>query len=116
MRVACTIIVYWGISASRARRYGLFSQLGLRANKRFNLTRRASGASHGILRCNPSMDGSRHPEYFWILENQWAQITAVPLLALYNGERGRAGFKWLFYGIYPAHLWLFYVVSNLIPR
>ena len=57
-----------------------------------------------------------NPEYFWILENQWAQITAVPLLALYNGERGRAGFKWLFYGIYPAHLWLFYVASNLIPR
>ncbi|NTU72242.1 MAG: hypothetical protein HGB10_10565 [Coriobacteriia bacterium] len=57
-----------------------------------------------------------NPEYFWILENQWAQLTVVPLLALYSGKRGRAGFKWLFYGIYPAHLWLFYVVSNLIPR
>ena len=57
-----------------------------------------------------------NPEHFWLLEIQWAQITAVPLIALYNGERGRAGFKWLFYGIYPAHLWLFYVVSNLMPR
>lgn len=57
-----------------------------------------------------------NPEYFWIFENQWAQIAAVPILALYNGQRGRAGFKWLFYAVYPAHLWLFYMVSNLIPR
>lgn len=35
---------------------------------------------------------------------QWASLLALPLLALYNGQRGRLRLKWLFYFYYPIHL------------
>ena len=35
---------------------------------------------------------------------QWLALFAVPLLALYNGKRGKLPLKWLFYVYYPAHL------------
>jgi len=35
---------------------------------------------------------------------QWCSLLALPLLALYNGKRGKAPLKWLFYVYYPAHL------------
>lgn len=38
---------------------------------------------------------------WWI---QWFGLLAIPLLAFYNGQRGRKNLKWLFYGYYPAHL------------
>ncbi len=41
---------------------------------------------------------------------QWLCLLAVPLLALYNGQRGKWKIKWLFYLFYPAHL----VVIQLI--
>lgn len=37
-------------------------------------------------------------------EGQWCALLAVPLLALYNGQRGKLPMKWLFYFYYPAHL------------
>ncbi len=38
----------------------------------------------------------------WV--GQWASLLTVPLLALYNGQRGKRKLKWLFYLYYPLHL------------
>lgn len=35
---------------------------------------------------------------------QWYALGALPLLALYNGQRGKWKLKWAFYLYYPAHL------------
>lgn len=35
---------------------------------------------------------------------QLGVLLSLPLLYLYNGQRGRLKLKWLFYGYYPAHL------------
>ena len=37
-------------------------------------------------------------------EGQWMSLATVPLLAFYNGKRGKWKLKWLFYIYYPAHL------------
>jgi hypothetical protein len=41
-------------------------------------------------------------------------LLAVPLLALYNGKRGKAKMKYLFYIFYPAHLVILYGIAMLI--
>jgi hypothetical protein len=41
---------------------------------------------------------------------QWMMIFAAPLLYFYNGNKGR-GMKYLFYLFYPAHIYIFYIVS-----
>lgn len=41
---------------------------------------------------------------------QWMMIFAAPLMYLYNGEKGR-GMKYLFYIFYPAHIYLFHMIS-----
>ena len=35
---------------------------------------------------------------------QWYGLLSLPLLALYNGKRGKAKLKYLFYFYYPLHL------------
>lgn len=45
---------------------------------------------------------------------QWLSYLAVPLLLLYNGQRGRARIGKLFYWYYPAHLVVIYAISLLI--
>lgn len=45
--------------------------------------------------------------------NQWFALTAVPLLAMYNGQRGKGNWGTLFYLYYPAHLVVIYVLSLL---
>lgn len=47
---------------------------------------------------------------------QWAALLTLPLLALYNGRRGKADLKWLFYVYYPAHLLVLEGVSLLLSR
>lgn len=42
---------------------------------------------------------------------QWACLAAFPLLALYNGQRGR-GNKYLFYTYYPAHLLVLWLIAQ----
>ncbi len=44
---------------------------------------------------------------------QWCGLCALPLLALYNGERGRWRMKYVFYIFYPAHFVLLYGISLL---
>jgi len=35
---------------------------------------------------------------------QWYSLAALPLLMLYNGERGKVNLKYLFYAYFPLHL------------
>lgn len=45
---------------------------------------------------------------------QWYSLLTLPLLALYNGTRGKAKLKYLFYIYYPAHLALLYLISLVV--
>lgn len=42
-------------------------------------------------------------------------LLALPLMLLYNGERGR-GMKYLFYAYYPAHVYVLAAVVSLLGR
>lgn len=42
---------------------------------------------------------------------QWYSLFAIPLLALYNGKRGKLNLKYLFYIYYPLHLAVIYLIS-----
>lgn len=44
---------------------------------------------------------------------QWFSLATVPLLAMYNGKRGKRKMKNLFYIYYPAHLVVIYLLSLL---
>ena len=46
---------------------------------------------------------------------QWMEVFAVPLMLLYNGQRG-AGHKKLFYWFYPAHVYVLYAASCAVMR
>lgn len=41
---------------------------------------------------------------------QWWSLAAIPLMALYNGQRGRLHIGWLFYLYYPLHLVVIYAI------
>lgn len=45
---------------------------------------------------------------------QWLSLLAVPLLLLYNGQRGKWRIKWLFYFYYPVHLAAIYFVGLIV--
>ena len=45
---------------------------------------------------------------------QWYALAAVPLLMLYNEQRGKAKLKYLFYIFYPAHMVAIYLVSQYL--
>ena len=40
--------------------------------------------------------------------SQWAMFSVIPFIHLYNGKRGKntASSKYLFYVVYPVHLWI----------
>ena len=44
----------------------------------------------------------------------WYSLLALPLLALYNGKRGSAKLKWVFYLFYPAHFAIIYGIGMLL--
>ncbi len=44
---------------------------------------------------------------------QWMMIFAIPIIAMYNGKRGK-GVKYLFYIYYPLHIYLFWFISKSI--
>ena len=45
---------------------------------------------------------------------QWYALAAIPLLMLYNGQRGKWKIGKLFYFYYPAHLVVIYLISLLL--
>ena len=45
---------------------------------------------------------------------QWWSLLSVPLLALYNGERGKRNMKYFFYILYPLHLVIIYGIMFLM--
>ena len=47
-------------------------------------------------------------------EGQVFALLAVPLIALYNGTRGKWKLKWFFYLFYPMHLVLIYLVGMFL--
>ena len=44
----------------------------------------------------------------------WWSLLTIPLLILYNGERGSRNLKYLFYLFYPLHLVLIYIIAFLL--
>ena len=44
----------------------------------------------------------------------WCSLLALPLLMLYNNQRGRMKLKYLFYIFYPSHLAAIYLVGMLL--
>lgn len=49
-------------------------------------------------------------DYGWV---QLFSLLALPLLALYNGQRGKWKLKYLFYIYYPVHLAILYLIAML---
>ncbi len=49
-------------------------------------------------------------------DNEWAMFAVIFFILLYNGERGRntAFSKYMFYIIYPVHLWILMIVRFCI--
>lgn len=47
-------------------------------------------------------------------KNQWYAFLSLPLLAIYNGTRGKHSMKYLFYVYYPAHLAVIYVIKHFL--
>ena len=45
---------------------------------------------------------------------QWFALLSAVLLALYNGERGKAKMKYVFYIFYPAHLVILYGIAIVL--
>ena len=45
---------------------------------------------------------------------QWFALLSIPLLALYNGKRGKHNLKYLFYIVYPLHLVIIYGIMFFI--
>ena len=45
---------------------------------------------------------------------QWYALMALPLLALYSGQRGKWKLKWLFYLYYPVHLVVLYGLAYIV--
>ncbi|WP_053954989.1 TraX family protein [Inediibacterium massiliense] len=41
---------------------------------------------------------------------QWMMVFSAPLFYLYNSQKGK-GMKYLFYTFYPAHIYVFYLIS-----
>lgn len=49
-------------------------------------------------------------------DNEWAMFAVIFFILLYNGERGRntRSSKYMFYVIYPIHLWILMIIRFII--
>ena len=47
-------------------------------------------------------------------QGQWFSLLALPLLALYNGQRGDWKLKWVVYFYYPVHLGLLWLLKMIL--
>ena len=46
---------------------------------------------------------------------QWCMVFALPFMLLYNKQKGR-GMKYFFYAFYPAHIYAFTILANIISK
>ncbi len=60
--------------------------------------------------------GFQNMEFFWEFEYQWMMIFALPFFLLYNGQRGKAKMKYFFYALYPLHLWIIFLLEQLVTK
>ena len=46
-------------------------------------------------------------------DNEWAMLLVIPFILLYNGKRGinNAFSKYMFYVVYPVHLWILMILN-----
>ncbi|MDR5587795.1 MULTISPECIES: TraX family protein [Clostridium] len=51
----------------------------------------------------------------FLINYQWIMIGALPLMLLYNGQKGK-GMKYLFYVYYPVHVYLLYILGILLIK
>lgn len=49
----------------------------------------------------------------FFINYQWMMIAALPLMLLYNGQKGR-GLKYLFYFFYPLHIAVLFLIGNVL--
>jgi hypothetical protein len=49
----------------------------------------------------------------FIMNYEWMSIMALPFVLFYNNKKGH-GYKHLFYAFYPAHIWLLFILSNVL--
>ena len=63
-----------------------------------------------------SVIGSTSLYHYLCFDNEWFNISVIPFILLYNGERGRNTklTKYMFYIVYPLHLWLLMIIRFLI--
>jgi len=47
------------------------------------------------------------------VQYQWGMIFALPIILLYNYKQGEK-YKYFFYFFYPIHIFLFWLISNLL--
>ena len=49
-------------------------------------------------------------------DNEWAMFAVIFFILLYNGERGKntPAAKYMFYGIYPIHIWILLIIRLAI--
>lgn len=84
--------------------YGL---LGVLAPVAVYLAKDRLQALFGLGLCLAGIAGSS----MWI---QWLSLGALPLLALYSGQRGSAKLKYFFYLYYPLHLAAIYLLGMFL--
>ena len=54
-------------------------------------------------------------ENLFILNPQWMMVFALPLILMYNGQRGK-NIKYFFYIFYPLHIWTLYIIGYFLEK
>ena len=79
-----------------------------------NLLRPVVVPVYGFLGADPAMFAGTLLLALTYGGRQWWTFAAIPLLMLYNGQRGKWKIGKLFYFYYPAHLVIIYILSLIL--
>lgn len=71
-------------------------------------------AAYLALSCTFLQGGFTYENLF-ILNPQWMMVFALPIILLYNGERGK-NIKYFFYVFYPLHIWMLYIIGYFLEK
>jgi hypothetical protein len=44
--------------------------------------------------------------------DQWLMVLALPIILMYNGEKGK-GYKYFFYIFYPVHIYALFIIGQI---